>query len=472
MRRRLKSIGLICSSFVLVACTNTSEIDKSIQHHLIPETWQNNVELSPVKLSPVELSSVEHGWLTQLKSPQIHQLVNLALENNVELKQQALTVEMKKQQLVVSGADLWPSLDLSAASSRRKQSQDSPEIDNSSLDLNLKYELDLWGKLSAVEQQANLLFLAEESSFEQARQTLVGSVVTAWFAVIEAKQLVDLFQHRADNTQQNLEIIESGYRQGLNSALDVYLTRNEVNNELSRTAQQQALYIKNTRILEQLIGHYPSGKLIVDAKLPLLNSDIPQGLPSDLITRKPALMASWYQVLAQDAGLAYAHKQRFPSISLTASVGNSSDELGDLLSASTLGWSLLGNLSMPIFNAGKLEANEERERLALKQTEQGYLKTLHDAFLTVENSITEEASLKQRYQMMLTAQENAKAAQTLSFEQYQHGLVDYTTVLDAQSRSFDAQSTVIQIKNQLIANRIKLNIALGGDFSNSRQEVK
>ena len=124
---------------------------------------------------------------------------------------------------------------------------------------------------------------------------------------------------------------------------------------------------------------------------------------------------------------------------------------------------------MPIFNAGKLAANEEKARLFLKQTEQSYLETLHNAFLDVENALTQESSLKQRYQMMLAAQENAISAQRLSFENYQSGLVDYTTVLDAQSRSFDAQSTVIQIKNQLIKNRIQLHIALGGDFSASEQ---
>lgn len=291
----------------------------------------------------------------------------------------------------------------------------------------------------------------------------------AWFKVIEAKQLTNLYQQRADNTKQNLDIIESGYQQGLNSALDVYLSRNELNSELSRAAEQKATKIEAIRTLELLLGNYPQGALSIEASLPLLSSDIPKGLPSGLIARKPKLVASWYQLLAKDASLAYAHKQRFPSISLMASVGNSASELSDVVSISALGWSLLGNLTMPIFNAGKLEANEEKSRLLLKQSEQGYLETLHNAFLDVENAVTLESSLKQRYQMMLAAQENAIAAQRLSFENYHNGLVDYTTVLDAQSRSFDAQSTLIQIKSQLIRNRIELHIALGGDFSASEQ---
>jgi outer membrane protein TolC len=179
------------------------------------------------------------------------------------------------------------------------------------------------------------------------------------------------------------------------------------------------------------------------------------------------LLASWYQLLAKNSALAYAHKQRFPSISITTSLTDSRADISDLLSSSSLGWSLLGNITMPLFNAGKLKANEEKARLTLKQTEQTYLSTLYNAFADVENAVTTEATLTERYQIMLKAQENAIAAETLSFEQYQKGLVEYTTVLDAQSRSYDAQSTVIQIKNQLITNRINLHIALGGNFAKS-----
>ena len=279
--------------------------------------------------------------------------------------------------------------------------------------MTLTYELDLWGKLSDAQRQANLELMAQKATFEQAKQQLVADVITAWFSVIEANKLLDLYQQRSQNTQQNLLIIESGYQQGLNSALDVYLTRNEVNSELSRTSEQQTKKVLAIRKLEQLLGQYPEGTLFVDAELPSLSSDIPIGLPSDLVSRKPQLLASWYQLLAKDSALAYAHKQRFPSVGLTASLFDSQTNVSDLLSTSSLGWSLLGNLTMPIFNAGQLEANEEKTRLQLKQTEQDYLSTLYDAFADVENAVTNEKSLKERYQMMIKAQENAIAAENL-----------------------------------------------------------
>ncbi len=447
---------------LLLSCsgTGTYELDKNLREFHAPKQWSTESLTSEVK----------ENWFEQLANTQIHQLAALALNNNFQLKQQALAIEIQQQQLTIAGSALWPSLDMSLNANRRKTVVDENSASygaSVSLDLSLQYELDLWGKLSAAQRQENLALMAQQANFEQAKQQLVADVIIAWFSVIEANQLVTLSQQRADNTQQNLLIIESGYQQGLNSALDVYLTRNEVNNELSHILDQKTQKILAIRQLEQLLGQYPEGKLFVEAKLPLLSSEIPLGLPTDLVSRKPELQASWYQLLAKDSALAYAHKQRFPSVNITAALNDNQQDISDLLSASSLAWSLLGNLAMPLFNARKLEANEEKSRLILKQTEQAYLSTLYSAFADVENFVTHETSLKERYQMMIKAQENAIAAQTLSFEQYQSGLVVYTTVLDAQSRSYDAQSTVIQIKNQLIVNRINLHIALGGDFAPS-----
>ncbi|MEC8208720.1 MAG: TolC family protein, partial [Pseudomonadota bacterium] len=333
------------------------------------------------------------------------------------------------------------------------------------LDLNLSYELDVWGKLSAKERNANLNVMALEADYLSQKQALVAAVSKAWFAVIEANNQVALLNERLVLAQQNLEIIESGYRQGLNDALDVYLTRNELNNEKSRLVAQQNTQVERIRDLELLLGDYPSGLLSVTAELPLLTSDIPLGMPSELITRKPSLIASWYNLLAKDAALAYAHKQRFPSLKLTGSIGPDSSDINDLLAGGNVAWSLAGSLTAPLFNAGRLKANEEKALLELHKPELSYLDTLYLAFQSVENGISAERNLQQRYESTLLAANNAKLAETLSFEQYLKGLVSYTTVLDAQKRSFDAQSSLITIKNLLIANRVDLHVALGGDFN-------
>ena len=462
MTSRFRQLLPLLTSLFLLACSNTSEVDKKLTNPSLPDNWQESKQAL----------SVEHNWLSQLDNLQVQQLVTKALAANHQFAMQAYALKIAEQQLIVSGSQLWPELDLSFRSGRSKDNQSDSYANSNSVNLNLSYELDIWGKLSAADQISNYNYLAQKATFEQYKQQLVVNVVTTWFQVIEADKLLKLYQNRVENSRQNLTIIEAGYNSGLTAALDVYLTRNDLNNELTRVSEQATIKTKLIRQLERLIGEYPKGELLVNANLPLLTNDIPLGLPSELISRKPELKASWYQLLSQDAGLAYAHKQRFPSIVLSGSIGDSTADIGDLLSGSSLVWSLLGSISAPIFNAGRLQANEEKARIELKQGEQLYLDTLYQAFSDVENAITTEKSLKHSYYTMLAAQDNAKIASTLSFEQYQSGLVSYTTVLDAQKRSFEAQTTLIKIKNQLIVNRINLHLSLGGDFSTPSLENK
>ncbi|MFY8285659.1 efflux transporter outer membrane subunit [Pseudoalteromonas sp. SSMSWG5] len=465
MNWQYKPSLLALSVILLSACASqTTHNERVAELEALPSAWQQLP-------TDNKILAVEDNWLQQLQDPQVFNLVEQALAHNQAILQAGYDVAIKEQQLIAAGADLWPSLDLSTRASRSKDNRPVSYNNASSASLELSYEVDLWGKLSASERQANLEYLAEKATFSQSKQQLVADVVSGWFDVITNHKLLELYKQREQNAEKNLDIIESGYRQGLNEALDVYLARNELNTERSNIAAQQATLTKSIRDLERLTGQYPAGALSVSADLPLLENTIPLGLPSELITRKPALMASWYQLLSTDAGLAYAHKQRFPSLNLSASISDSTDRVSDLFSPSSLAWSLIGSISMPLFEGGRLKANEEQARLSVKRQEQAYLATLYDAFNEVETAISQEQALKVRYEKTLEAQENAIAAERLSFEQYQSGLVTYTTVLDAQDRSFNAQSSVIELKNQLIKNRINLHIALGGDFSEANSEV-
>lgn len=461
-------------SVYLVSCVGTSQLDNNIRDLQIPENWQSD---------NLAIKSNEN-WLSQLNQPVLVLLTEEGLAANQSLRQESYRVEILEQQLLQAEADFWPVLDLGITSSRNKSAINGEVSTRYSTKLESSYEVDLWGKLSDNQKNSHLLLLSAKAKYQQQKQRLVANIAKQWFSLITAKQLMSLFQQRVENARQSLDIIESGYKQGLNKALDVYLSRNELNSEISNLASQQANVKNSARSLEQLLGRYPSGKLAdmsesgvptnTDTQtLPNLPPSIPLGLPSEVLSRNPQLQAAWQQVLAQDANLAFAHKQRFPSIRLTASVSNSTTEISDLLSTNSLGWSLLSNLTAPIFNAGKLKANEEIARLRLKQQEQDYLTTLYQVFADVENAITNESSLLARYQATQAAQENASAAQTLAFEQYQRGLVSYTTVLNAQDRAFNAQSSLIQIQNQLLSNRVNLHLALGGDFaltSNTQQD--
>ncbi|WP_462158670.1 efflux transporter outer membrane subunit [Pseudoalteromonas sp. GB56] len=453
----------ICSILSLSACTS-SHINTELVQPAFPANWQHNPQF------PEQSTLVSTGWINQLTDPQIHQLVANALANNQALKQQFYALLQSEQQLNVSEATDWPSIDLSTQTSRKKDNRPVSYGNASDISLTMRYEVDLFAKLDAAQKQAFYTYQSALNSYAQSRQQLVADVISAWFNVIADQQLVDVYQQRIKAAQDNLAIIERGYRQGLYEALDVYLTRNEFASEQSALAAQQATLTSSKRQLERLVGEYPAGLIATKSELPLLQEPVGVGLPSELVTRKPQLQAAWQQLLAKDAALAFAHKQRYPSLSLTASLGDSTSRWDDLLSPSALAWSLLGNLSMPLFAGGELKANEEIARLALKETEQAYLETLLDAFADVENALTQEQSLKLQYEQTKKALDSANYAYELSFEQYVGGLQTYTTVLDAQQRAYNAQSALINIKLQLIKNRINLHLALGGDFESQTNE--
>ncbi len=448
---------ILASSFIVAGCTTNSAIEIEIDSLPTPENWSEKNVLTE------KVNSENNGqWLLKLMTPELQRNIELALIHNRSLKQQRFTVEIAEQSVIASGATLWPSLDLNLSTSKSDYGVSTTSND---LSLSLKYELDIWGKLSASERQINLNYAALLAQYEQQKRELISDVILGWYQVIEQNQQLTLAKESLKSIEQNLAIIEAGYNSGLNTSLDVYLARNDVASERSTVATEKTRLQSNIRELELLLGQYPSAALQTNASdIPELSQAVAVGIPSEVVANNPELQYMWNLLLAEDAGLAYAHKQRFPSLSLTANTGTSSTELSDLLS-SDLGWSLVGNLTAPIFNAGRLAANEESARLSTKQAEEAYLETLYTAFSTIENSLTETENLKLSYQANIDAAKNALLAEEVSFEQYLKGLVSYTTVLDAQTRAFTAQSSVIQLKYEMLNTRLQLFTALGGDFS-------
>ncbi len=435
---------------LLSACSAPPELQTPTPE--LPSSWQ--VATDAAELSP--------SWLAGLNDPALSELVDEAMRRNPSLAAQRQQWLAAQQRVRITGADRYPQLSLEL-SSRRQESSERTD----SLELSLGWTLDIWGKLSADQKEAELNRAAAEAAFVERREALAASLAQNWFALQEARLLLELYTQRRDNLQQNLEIIESGYRQGLNEALDLYLARNNLHAEAALVEQQQQSLSELQRELERQLGRYPAALLTTDAALPLIDSVIPAGQPADILTRRPDLQQQWLELLASDAALASAHRDRFPSLGLNASYGGSSDALSDLLSSGNLAWSLGASLVQSLFDAGRKAAVEEQALALRREQEQRWLDALFTAFVEVENAFSARQSLQARHGLYLKAERNALNAETLAFEQYQSGLENYTTVLEAQRRALDAQTNVISLRRQLLDNRIELHRALGGRFQTS-----
>ena len=420
-------------------------------------------------------AAVASPWLGQFESTTLEGLVSQGLADNFALRQHRALVRERRHGVTVAGAALWPTLSAGLRSTRRRTvagaqtnigiaTTATNTIDAFVASANLSWQIDLWGELRASQRAANLAFAAELADYVSAEQSLAANVASRYFAAIEAAQLEALFAARLQSVQESADIVQSGYRSGLNGALDVYLAQNTVDQERGNLAAAQQSTIEARAALELLLADYPAGRQATPSILPVLTTPVPVDLPVALLSRRPDLQSSWLNLLATDAQLAVAHRQRFPSFSITASLSDTQAPFNELLGGGPLAWSLLNDITQPLFQGGRLRSLERQARERVEQAEAVWLDTLFAAFAEVENSISQERALQEQLQAAQRAQSNADGALELALEQYQSGLVAYTTVLESQRRAFDAQTSSVRLAAAQLQNRIQLNRALGGAF--------
>ncbi len=405
--------------------------------------------------------AVAADGLATFEAPFLGELVAVAIAENHALAQQRHGLEIARQRVRLARASRLPSLNAALSGQRGRADGSLPIVEQFDLSASADFTVDLWGALGDAEREALRALGAEQARYRGAEQRLVASVVGAAFEAAAAIQLQTLYEQRLDNLAQSLDVIDRGYRSGLNSALDVYLARNTLEQERANVANQRQQRMRATVALELLLADYPDGRLGVGEGLPEPAEPVAAGVPSELLQRRPDIQQAWLELLAADAGLAVAHKNRFPSFALSANARDSSGAFGDLLNGGALAWSVAASLIQPLYQGGRLEALREQARLRLSQAERAYLETVYRAFSEVEVELSRTLSLQARHAAFGNAKANAEAALTLAFDQYQRGLVGYTAVLESQRRAFDAQTAVIELRNQLLQSRVALLLALG-----------
>ncbi|MCB1076375.1 MAG: efflux transporter outer membrane subunit [Verrucomicrobiae bacterium] len=412
------------------------------------------------------------GWLDDFDSPVLKDLVLAAVERNHDLAATAARVEQAMARVKIAGADRLPqaSVALDTARSQNLRGAEFRTVRANTFNhgLDLSWEVDLWGRVANLRRSAVAELDASSADYRAARLSLAANTAKTALDLVESRMLIQLATETKESLETNLEILDRKLEAGAaddRTALEISLSRADVARAKAGISQQERLSDASRRLLETLLGDYPAGKLEALTDLPKVKRSVPAGLPSELLLRRPDLVAAERRVDARLEDVAAARKALLPSIRLTAGAGTSTtDEFGDLFDIQNLVWNVGSNLTQPLFEGGRLSANVSLSEAELDEVAARYADSALTAFREVESALAAERYFAEQQSALSVAAEEATRAEQLSLSQYEKGLVDIITLLESQRRAFDSRSALLSIRRQRIANRIDLYLALGGDF--------
>ena len=419
------------------------------------------------------------NWLADFNSTKLIELSDAAVSGNYDLAASASRIDSAIARVRITGADRLPQFDgdlnVSRSQNLRGASFQTVRANNFNTGINLRWEIDLWGRLANL-RNADLAELeATEADYEAARLSLAATVTRTALSIVQSELQIGISRDTLESLQTNLEILDSKLEAGDaddRTALEISLSRADVARARATIAQQQREADASRRTLETLLGDYPSGIIEGLSDLPKLNRSIPAGLPSELLLRRPDLVAAERRVDAQLQEVAAARKALLPSFRITGGAGTSTTEdFADLLDIRNLVWDIAGGLTQPVFQGGRLLAEIDLSEAQREEIASDYAETVLNAFREVETTLAAEAHYREQELALEEAATEATRAEQLSLSQFETGLVDIITLLESQRRAFDSRSNLLNVRTQRIQNRIDLYLALGGDFDSPPEIV-
>ena len=339
------------------------------------------------------------------------------------------------------------------------------------LTLGAQWELDLWGRIRAGKKAARANALSQAADFVGARHSLAGQLAKAWMLSIESRQQLRLARSTVTTYETTVERIRARFEQGVRSSLDLRLATASLAAANANVAERIYLANRTTRQLEILLGKIPENQLKVPEELPLIPSTIPVGIPAEILSRRPDIVAAEQNLKAAGANVEQAKASLYPQISLTTSTGTSTSDLSDLVSGDSLIWNIGANIIQPLFQGGRLRQNVKIQQANLKAAESNFRSVFISALGEVENALDSEVQLVIMDTSLEEANEQSKAAANIAQERYDQGLENIITLLEARRRSIEAESRWWSIRRQRIDNRINLHLALGGGFKTSSNYI-
>ena len=403
---------------------------------------------------------VADRWLATFEEPALTALVKEALVYNADLRVAAARVEQAAGYVKVASASLLPSAGVIGLGGGK--SGGGGGLDG--VFLNASLELDVWGRLRYGKAAANEMSAAAEADYAYARQSLAATVAKAWFLAVEAGLQRAIAQDALTSSEALLRMADDRLRIGNGNAAAVAQARASAGTYRDTLKQVELAREQARRSLELLVGRYPAAEIAVADRLSPMPPPLPVGVPSELLERRPDLVAAERRVAAAFDRVGEAKAAQLPRISLTAGGSNVSSELIVLKDVSSPVWSLGANLIAPIYQGGALRAQAEIRTAEQKQAVAEYARAGQRAFGEVEGALGTESVLREREVILTATIRDSSDALELARTQYRIGSVDLRTVEQSQLTLYAARTSRLRVQSEQLAQRTNLYLALGGGF--------
>jgi outer membrane protein, multidrug efflux system len=406
--------------------------------------------------------AVGTGWLESFDDAQLQVLVAEAIANNPDLRTAAARVQVAADYAQLSDATLWPQVNLLARGGG-DMGGDSSGLQGAGLFAD--WELDLWGRVRSAKAAQFAVYASAAADAEYARQSVAALTAKSYFLAVEASLQEGLARGMVASAEKFVGLTEQRERVGRGDGYDSALARANVETyrdtvEQFRLAREQAL-----RALEALLGRYPSAEVAVTTTLAELPGPVPAGLPSELLERRPDLIAADRRVAAAFYGVQEAKAARLPRISLTASVNDISSELFVLKSQENPVWSAGASLLQPVFSGGALKQQVAIRTAEQKQAVAEYGQVGARAFGEVENALSAEFAATRRAVVLGRATTENRKALELAQVRYRVGSGDLRGVQQQQLALYAAQTAQVRVQAEQLVQRVNVYLALGGGFA-------
>lgn len=448
------------------ACLSACSMIPSYQRPAAPVAEQWPATASGVMAAAPTVAATDVAWQDFFADPALRQLITTALANNRDLRVAVLNIEQARAQLGIRRADQLPTLNAVAAGSRTPTSSGGISSLYSAGVAVTAYELDFFGRVASLKEQALAQFLATQEASRTVQISLIASVAQSWLALLADEELLAISRQTLETREGSLKLVQLRFDHGATSELELRQAQSLRESARVTLAQQQRQRALNENALVLLLGQplpaelharLPSAQL-TQQRLP----ELPAGLPSDLLTRRPDIRQAEQQLLAANANIGAARAAFFPRITLTTGLGSASSALSGLFKDGSWGFTVAPLALLPLLDAGRNQAALASAKVGFNIAVAQYEKSIQSAFREVADALAGRDTLTQQLQAQQAQLEAETGRLRLTDLRYQNGAASQLDWLDAQRSLFASQQAMVQVRLAYLQNQVALYKTLGG----------